>query len=212
MPNIQSANYAPSASPVSGECQTNYNIGHFSRKIEKRLAANNSLLSTTYSVYKIITRVVQCVDPLKRDPIHFLHCEPETLVSSETGTDASGRSIVTKTFLTRMNASTELRCSPCVGPEVSAGAYKAYRLNYDSTDTSAQDAAKLEYDKQDRFHRFYVWTPQTEPTYNTPAGRLLERIVSDYGVQWGSDVNTTLSTTSFFSPCSTETTSTGCTS
>lgn len=210
MPTILSANYAPSASPVSGECQTYYNIGHYSTKIEKRLV-NNTLLSREYSAYKFIQRTVQCIDPLKRDAIHVLHVEPETLVSTETQTDVSGRDIVINTFVTRMNASTELRCNPCLGPEVSAGAYMSYVLNYDSTDTSTQDLAELEYDKQDRFHKFYVWTPQTEPLYNTPARTLLQQIVSDYAVQWGSDVNTTLSTTSFFSPCATETTSTGCT-
>lgn len=206
-----SASYDPSAAPVSGECQTTYFINHFAEKVETRSPVG-TLLKTEYAIYKDITRTVQCIDPLKRDAIQQLHVEPEKLISTTSGLDASGQAIVRSRFVSRMNMLTELRCVACVGAEVSGGAYKNYQLIYDTVDTSAQTLAETEYGKQERFHKYYRWTPSLEPMYYDPPKLLMEDILRSYNVQWGSEINTTLSTTSFFSPCATETTDTGCTS
>lgn len=201
--------YDTSTAPVSGECQTTFMIDHYAQKVEVRLV-DGTLLETEYTVDKDVTRMVQCVDPLKREAIQRLEVEPEILVSKIEGLDASGRSIVTSTFVSRMSLLTEQRCSPCNGAEVSGAAMKSYRVTYDGLDTSAQLLAQEEYEKQDRFHKFHLWTPETVKTFYSPSLVLLEEIISDYNVQWGAEINSALSTTSFFSACATETTDTGC--
>ncbi len=207
---IVSGSYAPSAAPVSGQCQTTYMIEHYAEKTERRIATTNQLLETRYTIEKDVTRLVQCVDPRKRDAIQRLEVEPERLAFSVEVDDLSGRSVVENTFVSRMSLLSDLRCGPCSGAEVSGAALKSYRLTYDGLDTSAQNAALLEYDKQDAFHEFHHWSPDTvRDFYNPPIDLLLE-VIRDYDTQWGSEINTAVGTTSFFSQCASETTSTGC--
>lgn len=209
---IVSINYAPSAAPVSGQCQTTYMIEHYGQKIERRLAATNALLSTEYTINKDVTRLVQCIDPKKIDGVHRMEIEPEHLVFTENEVDISGRPIIEQTYVTRMSLLSDLRCSPCAAPETTGAAIKRYTVTYEGTDTSAQTAAKAEYEKQNAFHQFFHWSPETTQAFYDPPREDVEDVIADYNVKWGSDINTALGTTSFFSPCATETTSTGCTS
>ena len=207
---IVSATYAPSAAPVSGQCQTTYMIEHYAEKTERRIATTNQRLETRYTIEKDVTRLVQCVDPRKRDAIQRLEVEPEHLVFTVEVDDLSGRSVVENTFVSRMSLLSDLRCGPCSGAEVSGAALKSYRVTYDGLDTSAQAAALLEYDKQDAFHEFHHWSPETvRDFYNPPIDLMLE-VLRDYNTEWGSEINASVGTTSFFSQCASETTSTGC--
>lgn len=209
---IVSGSYAPSAAPVSGQCQTTYMIEHYAQKVERRLASNNALISTEYIVDKDVIRLVQCVDPLKRDQIFRMEIEPERLVFTQNGADLSGRATVEETYATRMSYMAELRCNPCSGAEVSGAAYKSYRVTYDGLDFSSQTAAKTEYELQDRFHTVFEWTPTSVLDFYNPDYQTILEVLENYDNTWGTVINTALGTTSFFTPCATETASTGCVS
>ena len=131
---------------------------------------------------------------------------------TQNGTDLSGRATVEETYVTRMSYLAELRCDPCSGAEVSGGALKTYSVIYDGLDASSQTAAKAEYELQDRFHNVHEWTPTTVLDFYNPDIQTIREVLHDYDSLWGSVVNTALGTTSFFTSCATETTSTGCVS
>jgi len=185
-------------------------IEHYAERTERRIATTNQLLETRYTIEKDVTRLVQCVDPRKRDAIQRLEVEPERLAFTVEVDDLSGRSVVENTYVSRMSLLSDLRCGACSGAEVSGAALKTYRVTYDGLDASAQNAALLEYDKQDAFHEFHHWSPDTvRDFYNPPIDLVLE-VLRDYDTQWGTEINTAVGTTSFFSQCASETTSTGC--
>lgn len=207
-----SETYSASAAPASGVCQTEYLIEHFSEKKELRLK-DNTLVETLYQNTQQVIRSVECIDPMRAQPFFRLEITPEELIrTGSAGVDDQGRDLYEHYYVTRMTLQADIRCEACANPETGGVFVTVYQNSSNSIHSDEASEAELEYATQKRFHENYEYTPKSADAWLNPGKSHMLKILKAYGLQWGSAVEASTGLTSFFSPCATETTSTGCVS